>query len=115
MGNSYEKQLERIKKVTGCKTQYELADYFGVTQASVSNAHKKQVITANYFLRLYEKNFIHPEWIRTGHGPQTLIPASFEHALEIVLENKSRLLAKMSTGDLATELCRRAMAKESLS
>ena len=48
----YSLAMERIKSVTGCKTQQDLAKFLGVSQSCISDAKKRMAIPAEWLLKL---------------------------------------------------------------
>ncbi|MDD4700838.1 MAG: helix-turn-helix domain-containing protein [Desulfovibrio sp.] len=71
----YSLAMERIKTVTGCKTQQDLAKFLGVSQSCISDAKKRMAIPAEWLLKLLQKQGINPDWIRSGLGAQYLHPS----------------------------------------
>lgn len=71
----YSLAMERIKSVTGCKTQQELAKFLGVSQSCISDAKKRMAIPAEWLLKLLKKENINPDWVRSGLGSQYLYPS----------------------------------------
>lgn len=62
-------QMERIKLVTGKRTQAELARFFGIRQSSVSEAKRRGKIPSGWLVILMLVKSVYPEWILTGEGP----------------------------------------------
>lgn len=65
----------RIKEITDCDSQANLAEYLNCRQSSISDAKKRLRIPADWLLKLWEKTGANPHWILTGKGPQFLVPA----------------------------------------
>ena len=59
--------MDRIKNVTQCRTQQELAQFFDVSQSCISDSKKR-------LLSLLKKKGINPEWVQKGVGPKFLLP-----------------------------------------
>lgn len=68
----FDEQMERIKFITGKRTQVELAELLGVKQSSVSDAKRRGKIPSSWLVILMRVKNVHPEWILTGNGPYTL-------------------------------------------
>lgn len=62
----------RIMGITKCDTQVALAEYLEMRQSSISDAKKKLYIPSDWYLKLFQKDGINPEWVRTGTGPTHL-------------------------------------------
>lgn len=76
MSNEHEQRaLTRVFEAAGCRTQTELADFFGIRQSSIADAKKRGSIPAEWLVTLLKKRGINPEWIMTGQGPRLLEPA----------------------------------------
>lgn len=61
--------MERIKLITGKRTQIELADFFGIRQSSISDAKRRGKIPSGWLVILMRVKNVHPEWILTRTGP----------------------------------------------
>ena len=66
--------MSRIKLVTGCETQTELAKFLGIRQSSVADAKKRGNIPSDWLLTLWRKRAINPDWILMGQGAMKLHP-----------------------------------------
>ena len=66
--------MDRIKNVTQCRTQQELAHFFDVSQSCISDSKKRLAIPSKWLLSLLKKKGINPEWVRRGSGPKFLLP-----------------------------------------
>lgn len=66
--NSFYAQFQRVLEASGCRTQFELADFLGVRQAFISDAKRRQIIPDNWCMKLQETKGINPKWIKTGRG-----------------------------------------------
>lgn len=58
----------RIREVTGCRTQVEVSEFLDIRQSSISDAKKRGNIPGEWLITLLEKNSINPLWIKTGRG-----------------------------------------------
>ena len=110
--------MDRIRIVTGCGTQQELADFLGIKQSTVSEAKKRRAIPSDWLLTLLRKKGANPDWIVTGQGPKGLQPV--ECAADVT-QLPVYIREVVPPGDcsievLVTEIARRvlhAMGKES--
>ena len=66
--------MERIKAVTQCRTQQELAKFFNVSQSCISDSKKRLAIPSKWLLNLLRKKGVNPEWVQKGYGPKFLLP-----------------------------------------
>ena len=65
----YEETMARIKIVSRTQTQTELAKLLEVNQSSVAEAKRRQSILADWYLKLFEKLGVNPDWLKKGNGP----------------------------------------------
>lgn len=65
----YEEVMQRIKTVTNAKTQMELAALFGIRQSSISEAKRRNSIPSDWYMKLFEKLGVNPDWVKKGVGP----------------------------------------------
>ncbi len=68
--------FDRICEATGTRTQMELADILGIRQSSISDAKRRRSIPREWFLKIWEKTGISPEWLEKGSGSKYLIPTN---------------------------------------
>lgn len=61
--------IERIQIVTGARTQVELAAILGIKQSSISDAKKRKSVPADWYMKLFEKLGVNPDWLKKGIGP----------------------------------------------
>ena len=113
MGNQiFTDQMERIKFVTGKRTQTELADFFGIKQSSISSAVQRGKIPQSWLVILMRVKNVHPEWVLTGDGPCYIPterePGRYETGEEFT-ERKmdEEALKRLPARALAEELVRR--------
>ena len=110
---AFEAQMERIKLVTGKRTQVELADFLGIRQSSVSDAKRRGKIPSAWLVILMRIKNVNPEWILTGNGP--CFPGTpsentehYETGEEFAeRQADERALQRLSSRALAEELLRR--------
>ena len=69
----YEETMARIKTVSRTQTQTELAKLLEVSQSSVAEAKRRQSIPADWYLKLFEKLGVNPDWLKKGNGPVYLL------------------------------------------
>lgn len=65
----YSELLGRIQKITHTRTQAGLAAILNVSQSSVAEAKRRQSIPADWYLKLFEKLGVNPDWLKKGNGP----------------------------------------------
>ncbi len=66
---SYPDVMKRIQAVTHTRTQAGLAAILNVSQSSVAEAKRRQSIPADWYLKLFEKLGVNPDWLKKGNGP----------------------------------------------
>lgn len=62
--------LNRIFEVTNTRTQEELARLLEIKQSSVSDTKRRCSISSDWYLMLFDKFRINPDWLRFGLGPR---------------------------------------------
>lgn len=70
--SSFAEAYERIKFATNTKTQVGLAEVLDIRQSSISDAKRRQSIPADWFIKLFEKFGLNPDWLKQGSGPMYL-------------------------------------------
>lgn len=85
--STFEKQLERLKTITGCSTQSALATVLDTSQLSISVMCKKRKLTSTDLLTLVEKKRVNPEWIKTGRGKKHLKLSKLEISPEEIAKS----------------------------
>lgn len=68
----FEEVLKRIQAVTHTSTQVELAEILEIRQSSISEAKKRNSIPPDWYMKLFEKLGINPDWLKKGVGPTCL-------------------------------------------
>ena len=113
MGNQiFDAQMERIKLITGKRTQVELADFFGIQQSSISDAKRRGKIPSSWLVVLMQAKNVFPEWVLTGKGPCYVTlptpPGCYETG-DAAAERKAdeEALRRLPSRMLADELVRR--------
>lgn len=66
---SYDQIMERIHTITHTQTQSELAVILDIKQSSISDSKKRQAIPSDWYMKLFEKLGINPDWLKKGVGP----------------------------------------------
>lgn len=66
---SYEQILQRIHAVAHTRTQAELAALLEIKQSSISDSKKRQSIPGDWYIKLFEKIGVNPDWLKQGNGP----------------------------------------------
>jgi len=109
---NFDTQMERIRLITGTRTQVGLADFLGVRQSLVSDAKRRGKIPSDWLITIMRAKNANPEWILTGKGacrlPEKLPPGQYEthDQFQERWEDKAAL-RRLSSKTLADELLRR--------
>ena len=69
MDHIYKKTIERIKAVTHTRTQTALAEILEIRQSSISDAKRRQSVPGAWYMTLFEKLGVNPDWLKSGIGP----------------------------------------------
>ncbi len=72
MSQFFKDAYERIKYATGTKTQVEIAEVLEIRQSSISDAKRRDSIPGDWYMKLFEKFGLNPDWIKQGVGPMYL-------------------------------------------
>jgi len=86
---AFDAAMERIKAVTGARTQVQLAEALDVRQSSISDAKRRGSIPAGWVLKIQFTHNVNALWTIHGEGPQYLNDAN--HAA--IAEVKKKLAA----------------------
>lgn len=70
--NHFDEVFERMKLVTNTKTQVELAEVLGIRQSSISDAKRRNSVPSDWYIKLFEKFGLNPDWLKHAKGPQYL-------------------------------------------
>ena len=108
-GLTFEAQYKRVLAAAGCGTQAQLAAVLGIKQSAVSAAKRRKAVPSDWLVRLFEKQRLNPDWVRTGSGPIRLGPAEARPLPQVVTVTQVRPPAECSAQELFTELVRRAL------
>jgi hypothetical protein len=63
---------QRIQFATNTRTQIELANILEIRQSSISDAKRRNSIPSDWYMKLFEKFGLNPDWLRHGAGPMYL-------------------------------------------
>lgn len=69
---SFSDVLGRIKEATGARTQVELATVLDIRQSSISDAKRRNSVPADWYMKLFRKYGLNPDWLAEGKGPHYL-------------------------------------------
>ncbi len=69
-GEGFEAVVNRIRKALNTRTQVELASALGIRQSSISDAKRRDSVPADWFITLFWKFGLNPDWVAYGKGPQ---------------------------------------------
>lgn len=114
----FDAQMERIKFITGKRTQAELAELFGVKRSFVAAAKRRGKVPASWLVILMQVKNVHPEWILTGNGSYSLPKRAEVDRYETGDEAAERsadedALRRLPSHMLAGELLRRIAVAQS--
>ena len=62
----------RIQFATNTRTQIELANILEIRQSSISDAKRRNSIPSGWYMKLFEKFGLSPDWMQHGTGPMYL-------------------------------------------
>ncbi len=68
----FSEAYERIKFATNTRTQVELAEVLDIRQSSISDAKRRNSVPADWYMKLFEKFGLNPDWLKQGAGPMYL-------------------------------------------
>ena len=69
---SFTEAYQRIQFATNTRTQIELANVLEIRQSSISDAKRRSSIPSDWYMKLFEKFGLSPDWLRHGAGPMYL-------------------------------------------
>ncbi len=70
--NLFQEVYDRVLFATNTKTQAELAELLEIRQSSISDAKKRGTIPSEWYIKLFERLGLNPDWIKKGIGPMYL-------------------------------------------
>ncbi len=97
---AYEAAMDRIRTVTGFRTQVQLAEVLGVRQSSISDAKRRASIPPEWQLKIMRLHQVNPDWLLTGRGAQFLgdmLPEKINRLGRVVTEVQLELHELKST------------------
>lgn len=107
---SFEAQYKRLFAAVECRTQTQLAAVLDIRQSSISDAKRRKAVPSDWLVKLFEKQRLNPEWVRTGMGPTRLGYPDTKNTLpHVVKVTEIRPPTECSAQELFTELVRRAL------
>ncbi len=69
---SFAEAYRRIQFATNTRTQIELANVLEIRQSSISDAKRRNSVPSDWYMKLFEKFGLSPDWLRHGTGPMYL-------------------------------------------
>ncbi|MCG8533331.1 MAG: helix-turn-helix domain-containing protein [Desulfovibrionales bacterium] len=69
---TFDEVFERIKLATNTRTQVELAEVLDIRQSSISDAKRRDSVPSDWYMKLFEKFGLNPDWLKKGVGPMYL-------------------------------------------
>ena len=70
--SSFAEIYGRITLATNCRTQMELAEVLDIRQSSISDAKRRNSVPGDWYMKLFEKFGLNPDWLKQGMGPMYL-------------------------------------------
>ena len=68
---SYPDVIKRIQAATHTRSQTELASLLEISQSSVAEAKRRQAIPVDWYLKLFEKLGVNPDWLKKATARYT--------------------------------------------
>lgn len=68
----FQEVYDRIRCATNARTRTELAAVLEIRQSSISDAKRRNSIPSDWYMKLFEKFGLNPDWIKNGTGPMFL-------------------------------------------
>ncbi len=69
---TFDEIFDRIKLATNTKTQMELADVLDIRQSSISDAKRRNSVPADWYMKLFSRFGLNPDWLKNAVGPMYL-------------------------------------------
>jgi len=69
LGTTFDQVFDRIRLAINTRTQVQLADVLEIRQSSISDAKRRDSIPAEWYLKLFKKFGLNPDWLEDGTGP----------------------------------------------
>lgn len=70
--STFDEVFERIKMATNTRTQVELAEVLDIRQSSISDAKRRNSVPSDWYMKLFEKFGLNPDWLKKASGPMYL-------------------------------------------
>ena len=70
--STFTEVFERIKQATSTRTQVELAEVLDIRQSSISDAKRRNSVPSDWYMKLFEKYGLNPDWLKHGTRPMYL-------------------------------------------
>ena len=70
--STFDEVFERIKIATNTRTLVELAEVLDIRQSSISDAKRRDSVPSDWYMKLFEKFGLNPDWLKKGVGPMYL-------------------------------------------
>lgn len=70
--SAFEGIFSRIKRATNTRTQVEVAEVLEIRQSSISDAKRRDSVPSDWYMKLFEKFGLNPDWLKYGSGPMYL-------------------------------------------
>jgi len=67
--STFDDVFERIKLAINTRTQVQLAEVLDIRQSSISDAKRRDSVPAEWYLKLFKKFGLNPDWLEEGIGP----------------------------------------------
>ncbi len=67
--STFDQVFERIKLAINTRTQVQLAEVLDIRQSSISDAKRRDSVPAEWYLKLFKKFGLNPDWLEEGIGP----------------------------------------------
>ncbi len=85
--SAFDEVFDRIKLSTNTRTQVELAEVLDIRQSSISDAKRRNSVPADWYMKLFEKFGLNPDWLKKGTGPTYLRTDDGYHPVNVPMEN----------------------------
>ena len=70
--SNFDEIFARIKLATQTRTQIELAALLDIRQSSISDAKRRGSVPPDWFMKLFDRFGLNPDWVKKGSGPMYL-------------------------------------------
>lgn len=65
----FQEVYDRIRHATNARTQTELAAVLEIRQSSISDAKRRNSVPADWYMKLFEKFGLNPDWVKGRNRP----------------------------------------------